>query len=94
MINLIRVGQAGTLESSDIMIIAMPGEQGSGIQIQLSSPVIKQFGRQIKATIELVSQELGVVDVVIQANDRGALDCTIKARVKAALYRGIKEENL
>lgn len=94
MTNLIRVGQAGTLESGDIMITVAPADKGSGIQIELSSPVIQQFGRQIKAAIQLVSTELNIADAVIQANDRGALDCTIKARVKAALCRAIKEEDL
>jgi citrate lyase subunit gamma (acyl carrier protein) len=40
---------AGTLESSDIQIMLMAGD--NGIQIDLESDVIKQFGAQIKHVI-------------------------------------------
>lgn len=76
---------AGTLESSDIMVSLEKGEKG--IEIHLKSTVDKQFGEQIREVIEKTLIELGAVDVKVVANDRGALDCTIKARVAAAYYR-------
>lgn len=76
---------AGTLESGDIMISLAKGEKG--IEIDIRSTVEKQFGEQIREVIAKTLSDLGVEDVKVAANDRGALDCTIKARVMAAYYR-------
>lgn len=83
---------AGTLESSDIQIIIEPKEE-SGIEIELKSSVEKQFGKQIRRVIKETLEDLGVDNVRVIAADKGALDCTIKARVQCAAYRaaGIKE---
>ncbi len=75
---------AGTLESGDIMVTIEPGE---GLQIELQSSVAAQFGRQIKAVITETLEALGVKDAHVQAIDKGALDCTIRARVTAAAVR-------
>jgi citrate lyase subunit gamma (acyl carrier protein) len=84
---IVGTGQAGTLESSDIMVTVSPAQSGSGIVLQLTSPVVKQYGRHIKELIVTLVQEQGLSDVEINANDRGALDCTIKARVLTAIAR-------
>ncbi|EQB88142.1 citrate lyase subunit gamma (acyl carrier protein) [Clostridium punense] len=89
---IIKSSMAGTVESSDILIMLEPKEE-SGIEIQLQSSVEKQFGRQIKKVILETLVKLGVQNVKIIATDKGALDCTIKARVQSAVFRaaGIKE---
>lgn len=89
---IIKSSMAGTVESSDILIMLEPKEE-SGIEIQLQSSVEKQFGRQIKKVILETLEKLGVQNVKIIATDKGALDCTIKARVQSAVFRaaGIKE---
>lgn len=74
----------GSVESNDILIKVSPG---NGITLNLESSVIKQYGDDIRNTINEVVSELGVSDVVIDANDKGALDFTIKARVKTALNK-------
>lgn len=79
------VASAGTLESSDIAITLKPA--ASGITIALDSSVAKQFGRQIKAQIEAALHALGVQAASVEATDKGALDCTIKARTIVAAYR-------
>lgn len=79
-------GIAGTLESSDITISIEPNE-GKGIEIQLKSTVENQFGNQIRKVIREKLEELGVTDVLVRANDKGALDYTIKARVITAVSR-------
>ena len=79
-------GIAGTLESSDIMISIEPNE-GKGIEIDLKSTVENQFGNQIRKVIVEVLQQLGVSDAKVTANDRGALDCTIRARLTTAVNR-------
>jgi citrate lyase subunit gamma (acyl carrier protein) len=76
---------AGTLESSDAQIMVMPGTDG--IELTIQSSVIHQFGRQIKATVLETLDRLQVKDAVVTVVDRGALDCTLKARVECAVYR-------
>ena len=75
---------AGTLESGDIMIQIAPGD---GLQVDLQSSVEAQFGRQIKALITETLTGLGISNASIKATDKGALDCTIRARVTAAAVR-------
>ena len=75
---------AGTLESGDIMIQISPGD---GLQVELQSTVAAQFGRQIKAVITETLTGLGIENAYVKATDKGALDCTIRARVTAAAVR-------
>jgi len=77
---------AGTLESGDILVQIEPSQQ-EGIEIELQSPVAAQFGRQIRTVIEDTLKELKVNNVYVKAVDKGALDCTIRARVAAAAVR-------
>lgn len=92
MSGLQRVGQAGTLESSDIMITIAPANTGAGVVLELTSPVMKQFGGQIKKVIRDTLTEYGIGEAIVEANDKGALDCTIRARVIAALERAMAKE--
>lgn len=79
--------QAGTLESNDIMITVAPAPPGDGIIIELESIVLPQYGEDIRRVIADTLAAHGVADAVVKAVDRGALDCTIRARVAAALAR-------
>jgi citrate lyase subunit gamma (acyl carrier protein) len=82
---IIRTSVAGTLESSDIMISMEPAFRG--IEIELQSIVEKQFGRDIDRAIRETLADLRVEHARVKAVDKGALDCTIRARVKTAVYR-------
>lgn len=77
---------AGTLESGDIMIQIAPSEE-KGLHIELDSTVAYQFGEQIKEVITETLKGLHVEDALVKATDKGALDCTIRARVTAAAIR-------
>lgn len=83
--DIMQTAVAGSLESSDIMITVNPATDG--ITIDLESSVEKQFGRRIRQVIEETLKHLGVNGVLIQAVDKGALDCTIQARTIAAVHR-------
>ena len=76
---------AGTLESSDCMVTVEPGT--GEVSLDLESSVIRQFGPQIRKVIAETLERLDVKDVNIKVVDKGALDCTIKARVEAAVFR-------
>lgn len=77
---------AGTFESGDILIQLFPPEK-DGIEIELESSVANQFGEQIKKIIKDSLEEYGITDARVKAVDKGALDCTIRARVTAAAVR-------
>ena len=76
---------AGTLESSDCMVTVEPG-QGK-VELELESAVLRQFGKQIRKVINETLNRLEVTDAKVTVVDKGALDCTIKARVECAVYR-------
>jgi citrate lyase subunit gamma (acyl carrier protein) len=82
---IVRAAQAGTVESSDIVVRIEPNE--SGVEILLTSSVQQQYGKRIEAVIRETLKELGVEAARIEAIDKGALDCTVKARTQAAAYR-------
>lgn len=85
-----RTCAAGTLESSDIMVTVMPGKEG--VNIELESSVYQQYGESIIKTIRETAVNMQVANVKIVAYDRGALDCTIRARVETALIRASEEK--
>ncbi len=75
---------AGTLESSDAQVTVEPGE---GLELNIQSSVLNQYGRQIKATVLETLDRLEVKDAKVTVVDKGALDCTLKARVECAVFR-------
>lgn len=77
---------AGTMESSDAYVEIEPGT--GGIQLQLESVVMGQFGAAIEATVRDVLQELSVENANVRVVDRGALECVLRARVETAVARG------
>lgn len=79
---------AGTLESSDALIRVEPAE---GLDLEINSSVGKQFGEQIEATVKAVLSQFNVTDAQIIVEDKGALDCVLQARLKAALQRATDE---
>ena len=81
---IVKNAVAGTLESSDVYVQVEPNE---GIEIELESVVLVQFGDAIKASVMEVLAENEVENVKVSVNDRGAIDCTIRARVETALKR-------
>lgn len=91
---ILKAAMAGTLESSDAQVMVEPADDG--IELTLESSVMNQYGRQIKATVLETLERLGVENARVSVVDKGALDCTIKARVECAVYRscGASEANI
>ena len=58
-------------------------------QLSLDSVVINQYGNQIKKVAYETLENLGIDNVKLTIVDKGALDCTIKARIEAAVYRSV-----
>lgn len=80
-----KAAMAGTLESSDAQITVEPGN--GTIELSIESSVIHQFGKQIKKTVLETLDRLEVDSAKVTVVDKGALDCTLKARVECAVYR-------
>lgn len=77
---------SGTLESSDIQIM-IDAKDEDGIEINLTSSVQHQYGRQIRETIQTTLTNMGITKAKLTVVDKGALDCTIVARTIAAVHR-------
>ncbi|MBE5991266.1 MAG: citrate lyase acyl carrier protein [Paenibacillaceae bacterium] len=84
-----RPAMAGTLESSDCQVTVEPGD--GRIDFTLESAVINQYGNQIRKVVLETLSHLGVDNIKISMVDKGALDCTIKARVEAAVSRSMDQ---
>lgn len=76
---------AGTLESSDAQVTVVPATGGRTLQVE--SSVMEQYGPQIKQVINETLDKLEVENAKVVVRDRGALDCTLKARVQTAVLR-------
>ena len=82
-----RPAVAGILESSDCQVMI---EEGDGkVEFSLESSVINQYGNQIRKVALETLKNLGVDNAKVTMVDKGALDCTIKARIEAAVYRSV-----
>lgn len=83
---------SGTLESSDIMITLEDSPDGKR-HIELNSSVEKQFGDSIRFTINKTLSDFDINNALVTATDKGALDCIIVARLKAAIYHSVSDED-
>lgn len=85
---------AGTLESSDAQVQVFP--QSGKLSIYVESSVMNQYGRQIKKTAEEALAKLKVKEGKVVIIDKGALECTLKARIECAVFRscGQSESNI
>ena len=86
MAEIIKLATAGTDEKSDAVITVAPSD--NGLQLEIKSVVMNQFGPAIEASVREVLQEMGVENAVVTVADRGALDCVLRARVETAVLRG------
>lgn len=77
-------GIAGTLESNDAVITVRPAADR---HIVIHSIVDAFYHDQIKKAIESVLDEGKISGLDVLCEDKGALDCTIKARLRAAIAR-------
>jgi len=77
---------AGTLESSDLFVRITPSK--GPIELILKSEVGHQFGDQIRKVVMETLNKLDVIaDATIIIEDKGALDCVIRARMETAVMR-------
>ena len=83
-----KAAKAGSLESNDLMIMI---EHSDKLDITLNSVVKEQYGDKILKAINEVLDEEGVTKANIVIEDKGALDFTIRARMRTAIERSQNE---
>ena len=83
-----RKAQAGTIQSSDLMVFVEPA---SGLVVEIESTVKRQFEHLIREKIEDILRSHGVTAGKVRVSDRGALDYAIQARLETALARAAGE---
>ena len=62
-------------------------EPAAGLSIRITSSVAAQYGRQIRLCAQETLERLGVTDAAVTIVDKGALDCTLRARLECAVER-------
>lgn len=77
---------AGSLESSDVMVTLEPAES-SELELMVDSIVEKQFGRRIREVATEMLEKSGLSSGIVRIQDRGALECTLRARIETAIER-------
>ena len=85
-----KAAAAGTMESSDVYVEIQPADQ---ISVQIESVVFQQFGQQIDQVVRQVLADHGVAGASVSLNDKGAVECVIRARGETALKRAGGGEN-
>jgi citrate lyase subunit gamma (acyl carrier protein) len=83
---IINSAHAGTLESSDVYIQINPLDKDT-VEIELESSVKELYGEMIEELIKNTLKDMGVSSVHVKAQDKGAMDLVIKARLQAAILR-------
>lgn len=86
---IVKNAHAGTLESSDAFVQI---EKSDGVKIELESSVEEIYGDDIRVLISKVIEKIGVKDVSIKIQDKGAFDFVIEARVKTAILRACEKD--
>ena len=87
--NTLKKASCGTMESSDAYMELEPIEAGT--QIELQSVVEHQFGDSIRALAAEMLKGEGVENVKLSIVDRGALECTLRARLETLIGRAREE---
>ena len=86
----IKTSMAGSLESNDVLIVLREQTAEEPV-IVVQSIVEKQFGRQIRESVAQVLKQFNLRGVHVSVQDRGAYDCTIKARAEGAILRYLED---
>ncbi len=84
---ILKKAQAGSFESSDILILIEPVEKGEGRTVEIDSAVEFEFGAEIEKLINDILDKNEVEEIHLVAKDKGAIIPVIEARMETALNR-------
>jgi citrate lyase subunit gamma (acyl carrier protein) len=57
--------------------------------LSVDSIVFRQFGGRIRSVAEAVIASSGLAGAAVKVQDRGALECTLRARLETAIERAL-----
>ncbi|NDL63442.1 citrate lyase acyl carrier protein [Acerihabitans arboris] len=89
---IVQEALAGTFESSDLLVKIAPAD--GELNVVVNSEVMKQFGAQIRRVIDETLTAMGIDEGLIIIDDKGALDCVIRARVQTAVLRAARADQI
>ncbi len=87
--HVVKESVCGTLQSNDCLIRVEPAKT---LELVIESSVKNEFGEQIEKVIRKTLAELAIQACRLTIEDKGALDCTIAARVQTAIERASRNE--
>lgn len=82
-----RAAAAGTMESSDVYIMATPASE---LIIEIRSPNLEVYGAKMRQSLEEIIAAKGIKSGRFIVDDRGALDCTLRARAESVIEASLK----
>ena len=88
--NPVKMSSAGSLESSDVLVTVTAGE-GDENRLEVESIVLRQFGKRIRSVAREIMAASGIKGATVRIQDRGALECTLRARIETAPERAMKK---
>jgi len=89
---ILKKAQAGTFESSDIIILIEPVTENTGRKLEIASNVMLQYGEMLTNLINKVLDNYNIKDIHLIAKDKGALEPTIIARLETAIERALNQQ--
>lgn len=85
---VLRMAQAGTLESADCLVTVSGAEE---FALDYRGGNRKLFGERTRKLVSETLDRFGVSGVQVTIQDQGALELVIRARLETALARAMKE---
>ena len=82
-------GQAGTLESCDALVMVLLDADSQGVTVALDGPSVSAFEEEMRNAVAETLSALKIIDASVTVSERGALDCTLRARVETAARRAL-----
>lgn len=85
--------QAGTFESSDLIVLIEPREKDTGRKIEIESIVMLQYGNNLKSVVSQMLDDYALTDLHVIIKDKGALEPVVRARLETAILRSLAHQN-
>ncbi len=83
--------QAGTFESSDLIVLIEPLMNESGRKVEIESIVLLQYGENLKSIVTEMLDQFELTDVHLIVKDKGALEPVVRARMETAILRSLSQ---
>lgn len=85
---VLRMAQAGTLESADCLVTVVPAEE---FRLDYRGVNRKLFGERTRKLVMETLERTGFSGMQVTIQDQGALELVIRARLETALRRAAGE---